>query len=704
MSLSYSTRSIIGGPFDELVSKQLELRKNVLNKQTTRSPEDIKYLTSNTGWVRIISSVNTLDSDNVYTSDDAKNFILTGGTLNSFGGFNPNSPNSSYTRSDTYGFVPTAGVTSFQVSSKGTFGTLKAASFNFTVNSPEDFSKLEQLYLRPGFSILLEWGHSLYLSNADGVLNPMSNLYPLDKFLNSSTDKEIEKTISSLKGENKDNPSNSFNYDAMFGIIKNFLWSYNGESYECQVDIVSKGEVVESIKTGMSQLVKVSEDPESNNSKYTPYGSELQAYLEFIATAPSEGSGALDTMDLILFRLLSQSNTLTNRVQQKFQDLNKKFEILVGSKHLYTSSDYGKEKYITLRTLLILVNEINMLYNGNNPIVSFNVGEDGIKNTFITFPEHVGLNLGICVLPKVNNPIIKNAQASENQINDILEIYISVSFILELLSSKVERGMTDSTVVDFINRDILGSIQSNLGEINYFDLQEDIKNGITYLHVVDRKVIPGKNNIKTKLDLVGLNSEVYNLNIVSKLTNNLTSMIAISAQTNYSPSSAQDLYNIQKWNTGLRDRHLNDLKVGNSSKTTTEIDPEEITNKELKDNLDEYIKKISEIVTTEPSNIIPNPEGLEAIHKQVMGEYVRAYTNTGVSGSGRTNPPGLIPFELSFTLKGISGIKVGQAFTINDFFLPQRYKGHVAFIVVGVDHSVSNSQWTTTIRSQMIYV
>jgi hypothetical protein len=82
-----------------------------------------------------------------------------------------------------------------------------------------------------------------------------------------------------------------------------------------------------------------------------------------------------------------------------------------------------------------------------------------------------------------------------------------------------------------------------------------------------------------------------------------------------------------------------------------------------------------------------------------MNELVRENTN-----SSRTNPPGLIPFELSFTIKGISGIKVGQAFTINDFFLPDRYKNRVGFIVTGVDHKVNNSIWTTDIRSQMIFI
>ena len=223
MSLSYSSKSVIGGPFDKEVTTQLEKRKNVISKLNTRGPEDIKYLTSTTGWVRVMSSVNTLE-DGGFTSAPAKSSVLIGGTLNSYGGFNPGLDDSSYNFSSTYGYTPKAGITSFQVQSKGTFGTLRTASFNFTVSSPEDFSRLEQLYLRPGFSILLEWGHTYYISNADGTLKPMSNLFDIDSFMNKKSDIEIEKQIGRLKG-GEGTGDNSHNYDAMFGIIKNFVWT-----------------------------------------------------------------------------------------------------------------------------------------------------------------------------------------------------------------------------------------------------------------------------------------------------------------------------------------------------------------------------------------------------------------------------------------------------------------------------------------------
>lgn len=68
----------------------------------------------------------------------------------------------------------------------------------------------------------------------------------------------------------------------------------------------------------------------------------------------------------------------------------------------------------------------------------------------------------------------------------------------------------------------------------------------------------------------------------------------------------------------------------------------------------------------------------------------------------KLNPAGLIPFELSFTTKGIGGMKIGQAFKVDDKIIPRRYRGNVAFLVTGVSHSIQANRWVTDIKTQMI--
>ena len=59
-----------------------------------------------------------------------------------------------------------------------------------------------------------------------------------------------------------------------------------------------------------------------------------------------------------------------------------------------------------------------------------------------------------------------------------------------------------------------------------------------------------------------------------------------------------------------------------------------------------------------------------------------------------------VPLQLSLTIQGIGGIKIGDLFYID--YLPQIYKKYCHFMVVGVDHEISTTGWTTKLDSRMI--
>jgi GH24 family phage-related lysozyme (muramidase) len=70
----------------------------------------------------------------------------------------------------------------------------------------------------------------------------------------------------------------------------------------------------------------------------------------------------------------------------------------------------------------------------------------------------------------------------------------------------------------------------------------------------------------------------------------------------------------------------------------------------------------------------------------------------------------IIPANLNITLDGISGIVMGNAFTIPEDRLPASLRGNggfvknakVGFVVVGLTHTLQNNEWLTQIRGQMI--
>ena len=64
---------------------------------------------------------------------------------------------------------------------------------------------------------------------------------------------------------------------------------------------------------------------------------------------------------------------------------------------------------------------------------------------------------------------------------------------------------------------------------------------------------------------------------------------------------------------------------------------------------------------------------------------------------GQFNLP-LLPIKFSFTIHGVSGLRVGDTFNIND--LPLQYKKKV-FQVVEVAHTISQNIWTTQVTGQL---
>jgi hypothetical protein len=62
----------------------------------------------------------------------------------------------------------------------------------------------------------------------------------------------------------------------------------------------------------------------------------------------------------------------------------------------------------------------------------------------------------------------------------------------------------------------------------------------------------------------------------------------------------------------------------------------------------------------------------------------------------------LIPFELEITLDGISGLVIGQIFTIDQSILPRDYYNkNLGFVITGISHILQSNDWTTTIKTQI---
>jgi hypothetical protein len=63
---------------------------------------------------------------------------------------------------------------------------------------------------------------------------------------------------------------------------------------------------------------------------------------------------------------------------------------------------------------------------------------------------------------------------------------------------------------------------------------------------------------------------------------------------------------------------------------------------------------------------------------------------------------GFIPFNMSLTMDGLSGMKIYNKFFIDTKFLPANYPNNAEFLIKNVAHKIENNKWFTTLESVVI--
>ena len=186
-----------------------------------------------------------------------------------------------YENTTQFGVRPKPGITGMSIQSHNRFGSLRTAVVTFQCWSKEQMDKMEVLFMRPGLTALLEWGHSKVLTSTTRVV-PAD--YGIDYF---TADKSMPSIMQKIQ---KKRETQGFSYDGIVGIIKNFSWSFRPDGgYDCQVHLVTSGDLIESYKASFyveqtkindALLTELEEVREESN---TPSGSiklEFPSVLE----------------------------------------------------------------------------------------------------------------------------------------------------------------------------------------------------------------------------------------------------------------------------------------------------------------------------------------------------------------------------------------------------------------------------------------
>ena len=727
---------IFGRPVNKSTQTALELKQDLASTRNTNNVNlgtAREFFNIRSPWVRLSSSVIINDSVkesyfNVQPGSElAKNNILTSFDLfqnqavvdstesDYYGGFHQRGEVSKITgvvSYDDFGPRPRPGITSVKVTSHGMYGALRTVSVSFKCWTPYQLDILDNLYMRPGYTMLLEFGYSHYLSKEGEDIRIENDAVSLnffkDGYLTDSDD--FEKVYTDIQ-DKKEQYGGS--YEGFLGLVKNFNWSLQGDgSYDCSVDLVSKGEIIESLVANvggtLSEEGKVQEETSIHRdlARLQNHDSDYQAATTFVAENVKYGQGTWWYIAEDFFQRI-----VDKRDRDKWSD--RRFSYIYRQRFNSgesTETKFERQTYINFHLFNTIINRyvLRQAPDEDSSIIRMDTEFEG--NTYYTNNIHISVNPLVCLLPKhgiaesfFKGFNLKQRPGQPQTSNSIGEILLNVEFLKKEISKNL--NSTGTLEIKNLYDSIFTGIEDATGGINKFELHCDENNTF---YILDRKKINTDIKPDQPLQLYGLNSVVKGLSLVSKLSPRLSTQIAISAQDKTS-------------NLGLDATSFRQLNVGLSDSVTNEkqVNPQGVEIFSYEQREEEIVVKATKQVKTLQSTV--NGLYLEKESIKVSFEKIKvlygSFLNNSLEVSTTAHASFAIPFELTLTLDGTGGFTVGETFKIDSKLLPLSYKqilyndyggslsrdSKVGFIITGLEQSVTSTSWDTIIKSQIYF-
>jgi len=740
---------IIGESFADYVDGQIKIRQKKLGA-FQKDNDILTYETGKSSWIRLCSGIDVTNDKllelglpggnnasflarkytlfgGTYNTNDSLSTKLKGGLASDYDLTVPLGKRSAYgfNSSEDFGLVPMAGIVSADITPKSQ-GSLREATIKVICHNINQFNIIESLYLRLKYTILLEWGHSIYFRN-DGSLetNPNNGVYK-EFFDPRSTsgpgDSRLKYILEAIRNERK---NSNGNYDGFLGWVTNYSWSVkpNGE-YEVTIKAISHGDVIESLtittpspNEGGSQPTNP-QNPAENSilgkllgaikrslDGTSWYESDLPLGAPTEELSPRNG-GNPSSFKVSYFpeklseEKLRETAKLNVKVSNNFNEAtDKAYKEVIK----VTPGTGEAEYYITLGALLRLIKCFCLKYDtsqANLPSI-FDIDCNYDNNQCFTYPNLFSADPKVCLVSSNAGFTFKDDGTTYKM--GILNDLIGNAFIMS-------GGGKKNYMYMFINiNQITATITDNLdpeGNLSLFDFlssllskTNDALAGLialepyyntddNTLYIIDRSN-PGpivNNPPPTKIN-VGLIKEgqgnfVKDVSITSEITPNLSTQIAIGAQASNEDVGIESVA-FSRWNKGLTDRIV-------TNKVTPVTKEDDTTFIGLLNDTANYAKYYS---TGDWGESLYNLS-------TTVKDYMKIKHTRYLNANPTTPPKSFIPISLNLTIDGISGPEIFQKYTITDDFLPLNYRNNVDFIVKGLTHNIDSSGWTTKIESQ----
>lgn len=640
--------SIIGSSHKDYVKDQIKTRQEILGK-SSRTSEDITWMNGRTSWIRLASSVDIKDSNILFynTSSEqyeeisnngselrqeylglsnyegntlSKQLVLQGGILNEnqtqkFGISTTTSDLPGLT--DNYGFggnefgpKPMPGITSFDVKTNNK-GSLRFATIGIIAHNKRQFEYLETIYLRLGYTVLLEWGNSTYPINENSNIEYRQNRANLSQeFLNTSLEGQASTTyfyteIDRLKKQTQGN------YDGFLGRIQNFSWQFTKEgTYQITLELVTIGSVLESLKLNVTYNDFLL-DKEGELLPSTELDNSLLNFLKVI-TSPKNNPEISGKPELeVNFGWLGMATSYITNIGVENPKTFLEFTPIEKDKNTniveVCRATFGKTSdlynYIRFGKLLDIINKhFLVLDKSSNPAFI----ELDTSNDQYCFSNKLAVSSEpskVIIRNKIEDKTYGTFEIFDNEesqieifhdeiegvnIGRIMNIYLSYQYLESLIKDLQENTgeNVNLSVYNFLKK-LLEKVNSVLGGLNKLNLRIVNKEFILTKDdgeestTITKQVIEFYDEVSpfeieklrnTKEDdpvfsIYGFNgnqgSFVTDYNFQTNISKNTSTMIAVGAQAN-GEAVGEDATLFSKWSLGLVDRILPNKLDSNS--------------------------------------------------------------------------------------------------------------------------------------------
>jgi hypothetical protein len=447
--------SIIGEPTKQFVVDQVKARQKVygrgIDSSSVRSTQDIQYMNNRNAWIKMASSVSVVNpnfripkgiADPISLKGDnlAKQAILFNGlsslkvpnrppfndspsgniidqeikdkkyngTLQQRSGVNTQSTffnNSAYGLGGTdFGIQPMPGITSLEITNKNR-GSIRTATVQLKAYNKFQFELIETLYLRLGFTMLVEWGWDKYIDKNQELKDISSTV--LEGLWFTSQNQEtiytaIKNTTEKYEG----------NYGGFFGKVTNFNWNFESDgSYSMTIKLVGIGDVIESLKINQET---------NQDLKDSIQGLDHPRY-KLLEEADSTifTEKATTVLGTLLYKKLNQQSIWAKDTDSDYYNLyhalkseNSSYKGIIGNQGT-NAIDFRYNYFIRFGELLrIIQDNLTPVVNSIVPYIKFDTdsGDDTKGTILCNFqPNLISLDPRVCII-KMSDQISLNQE------------------------------------------------------------------------------------------------------------------------------------------------------------------------------------------------------------------------------------------------------------------------------------------------------